>query len=640
MLRRVHPRGGAPRTGGALVLVLLLVLLVSALAASFLRLNAGFTRRQAGSSDRKEAFYVAEAGLTEAFAGLTIGKTGSIGSEEQPARFGEGAFWVEAEDLGGDLVRLDATALAGSGRAQLSSVVHRGSVSVASLGVFAAQGLDVLPGTLIDGYNAAEGAYAAQDPADLAAFSGGRLGSNGDVVLHGTAEQPTVVHGDVAAGPGHALSAGQHVTITGTTAGPQVARELPPVQAPGVPLGGAVVHDGPLPLVLPSGSAGLASLRVGAGSEVRLLGPLELRVGSLRVDADGRLVLDNADGAIRVFADELAFDAGSSVEVQRADPTSVSLLVTGSSETPVELSAASAFHGVVYAPGAEVRLGSPFELFGALVADRLTMLGPVRLHFDQSLLGAASEDALPRLVSWRIVELGQIPGVPPGGSPFELLGLDPELLPPPAGAHADQYLEISYLDAGDQLASFQGMESAFDWGNVKEPLAVVRSGNLVPAFEPPGSVVPPEPPDPALQVLLDAVADTGLGSIALRDLLVAAAPVPEAVLDAALAREPAMGSPDLRDVLQANLPLPTAVLLSALAPSPLSSGDLGDVLQSASPLPSAVLQAAVSATGLASQDLRDVMVQNSPLAANVLTLITSRIPALPLSDLLAILGAQ
>ena len=92
-------RGRAGRRGGALALSLMVVFVISILAASFLRLSSGATRRQAQSVDRKRAFYLAEAGLAEAFSGITFGRSGRVGSTERPAVFGEGLFWVEAEQI-------------------------------------------------------------------------------------------------------------------------------------------------------------------------------------------------------------------------------------------------------------------------------------------------------------------------------------------------------------------------------------------------------------------------------------------------------------------------------------------------------------------------------------------------------------
>ena len=102
------PREG--RRGNVLGVVLVVVLTIATASAGLLQLSAATARRQSAAMHRTLAFYLAEAGLAEAYAGLTIGKTGNVGSEGRPAVFGDGLFWVAATDNGDDTVTLDCTA--------------------------------------------------------------------------------------------------------------------------------------------------------------------------------------------------------------------------------------------------------------------------------------------------------------------------------------------------------------------------------------------------------------------------------------------------------------------------------------------------------------------------------------------------
>ena len=138
------------RSGSALVLSLIAVTVVTLLAMSYLELSNAQAKRQGRAADRKQAFYVAEAGLSESFAGMWIGKSGEVGSMAEPARFGDGLFWVEVEDLGDGYHKLDATGMYGAGRATLGIVVLEGGESVASLGIFSEDGVNIGPGTRID----------------------------------------------------------------------------------------------------------------------------------------------------------------------------------------------------------------------------------------------------------------------------------------------------------------------------------------------------------------------------------------------------------------------------------------------------------------------------------------------------------
>src|SRR5688572_20247527 len=185
----------ARERGSALVLSLIAVATVVVLSASFSQFASAVANRQAQAVQRKRAFYLAEAGLSEAFSGFTCGKSGNVGSEEEPARMGDGLFWVEANELDQDIVRLLSTGMVGTGSARLSLVVRRGEYSVSALGVFSSGDIALGPGSLVDAYDSSKGAYTTQ-----ADKGGAALGSNAGVALSGTLLQPTTIKGDVTPG--------------------------------------------------------------------------------------------------------------------------------------------------------------------------------------------------------------------------------------------------------------------------------------------------------------------------------------------------------------------------------------------------------------------------------------------------------
>ena len=159
----VHPpwrgrRGpSSPRAGGVLLLATLVVLVVAGLCAGYLQISTAITRREASSLNDKQAFYIAEAGLSEAWAGLTIGKTGNVGTAREPAVFGEGLFWVEATRNADGTITLQSTGMYRNGKAVLSIVAEPGETSVAELGLFSDSELDLGPGTRVDAYDSRDG---------------------------------------------------------------------------------------------------------------------------------------------------------------------------------------------------------------------------------------------------------------------------------------------------------------------------------------------------------------------------------------------------------------------------------------------------------------------------------------------------
>src|SRR5687768_6199044 len=98
-----------PRAGSVLVIALMVVMGIAMLAACLLQFSVSMTRNQLHGLDKKRAFYLAEAGLSEAVYGLMTGKTGNVGTSTVPARFGDGLLWVTATESPDGKVFLEST---------------------------------------------------------------------------------------------------------------------------------------------------------------------------------------------------------------------------------------------------------------------------------------------------------------------------------------------------------------------------------------------------------------------------------------------------------------------------------------------------------------------------------------------------
>jgi hypothetical protein len=464
---------GAERRGSALVLSLIAVTTVVVLSASFSQFASAVADRQAQSIDKKQAFYLAEAGLAESFGGFTCGKSGAVASEESPVVLGDGLFWVEATELMPGVFRLDATGMYGSGRARLSLVAQRGIDSVASLGVFAEGQVTVNPGSVIDAYDSTLGVYV-----DQADKSGAALGSNEAVNLSGSLLKPTTVQGDVTPGQGLTVNTLGSVTITGSTTPALETTVLPAVALPALDLGAAQIHDSPYPLVIPAGSVGYQSLTVQAGSEVEIHGPAQVVLGALTLEAEAQLSFDTSQGPVRLYVTEAASLAASSVmRTSSTNPAEVSFQVPGETALPLAIRSSGPFHGLIYAPEAALLLGAGFEAFGAVVAETLSFEGAVQLHFDRNLAALALDEELPVMLTWQLLEVGNFAA--PGADPFDALGVSKNALLKPALAHADQALSIDYYDLSNVYHRYVGLESSFDWNVVKTVISATRDGEEV-----------------------------------------------------------------------------------------------------------------------------------------------------------------
>lgn len=81
-----HPtrRPQARRRGTALVFALVVVGVVSSLGAGYLLLSRSIVRRNTASLETTQAFYIAEAGLAEAFQAVRMGRTGQTARSSRP----------------------------------------------------------------------------------------------------------------------------------------------------------------------------------------------------------------------------------------------------------------------------------------------------------------------------------------------------------------------------------------------------------------------------------------------------------------------------------------------------------------------------------------------------------------------------
>ena len=172
-----HP--GSSRRGSALVVALISVTVVTTVGLAYLSLSATTSRRQTADIEAQQAFYLAEAGLAEAFQAVRIGRTGEIGSMDRPAAYGNGLLWVTAQDTLDGTVRLECTAMVGAGRTVLAMVVEP---IEQALGFFADEDLVVESVLLVDGFDSELGSYEQQLPEPQAI---GELGLNlSDPYMH------------------------------------------------------------------------------------------------------------------------------------------------------------------------------------------------------------------------------------------------------------------------------------------------------------------------------------------------------------------------------------------------------------------------------------------------------------------------
>ncbi|MAB79285.1 MAG: hypothetical protein CMJ89_08020 [Planctomycetes bacterium] len=473
MIRKHGLNGSKKRSAGsALVMALMSVSVVALLATTVLRYASTVSNRQASAVDRKKAFYLADAGLAEAFCGIVCGRSGMVGSEEAPAILGEGLFWVQATELEDSRVQLVSVGMVGRARAQLSIVVRKGINTLMDMGFFSDDKMIVEPGVEIDGYDSSKGEYDASSP------NRARLISNKAIDISGSEALPTVIDGDVVSGPDDRVNVKGEVSITGQMLVSPESLVIPVFSTPRVEYVDSVNIDSPFPYVAAPGVLGLRELSVARDSELVLQGPSILVIDDLELEPGAMMSLDTSGGVISLYVtNSLDLKPGSTVTTSGTDPTKALLFVNQESSGVANLRANAEFYGIVFAPNTTVHIAETFEVFGAVGALSLLFEGPVKLHFDHMLVALAEKLRKPTLESWKVDELS----IPPSefSDPFSSMGLDRGCLKAPMAALEDQELDITYLDGTGSTQCYIGAESGFDWDQADVLVRATRDGEVV-----------------------------------------------------------------------------------------------------------------------------------------------------------------
>ena len=396
-MRNLNRRRSNRRDGMALVVVIVFVMIVAAMGAAVLGvdLQTAKGRRSAGSEQR--AFYAAEAAISEAYVSLLnetvelpVGQTREVGTSNQPGILGTSEYWTQ-------ITRLDARryALIGAGRdggieRQQQLIISHAPNSLFQYAAFGGDGVQLDSNAFVDSYDSAIGNYASQIQAGTDwARQEGTVGSNADIRLMSN----TRIYGDCHPGPtGVVYDTAPGVIVTGSISPSPSVITLPAILPP------LAVSQGPATWttdqIVGPGIVRYDSVDVSSGAIVTIQGPAQLVVDDFVMGTGTTLAFDTSNGPIELHsAHDFVLESNSSVVTNGNSAVDVKLFLSGDNRSnnphnndDVSLSANSAFTGVIYAPNAEISLGSNFEIYGSVMAGALDLSSNGRFHFDEALL--------------------------------------------------------------------------------------------------------------------------------------------------------------------------------------------------------------------------------------------------------------
>ncbi|QDU83371.1 hypothetical protein Pla163_04700 [Planctomycetes bacterium Pla163] len=453
------------RRGSSLALALLLVTAAALVATLTVQRGLQQWQRQEASSAQKQAFYMAEAGLSEAIDALRSGGSGNVGTRETPALFGSGGFWVETVVDDHDVARVTSTGLYDGHAYRLSQAVTRPHLPLADEGFFGRHGVEVGAGTRVE-YVASDASQEAtpnagsQAPGVLGGLLGGLgqgialpqapsedatvpavLGSDGSIALGAGAN----VAGSALPGPEGSVDLANGSEVSGSLVPERDPRLLPPIALPQVEDREPAVWPAALDLEIEGGARGFEPITVGTGRTLRLVGPLALVTENLAVRPGGRLEVDTTNGAVHVYVErQLAIDFGATVANTTGDPSRFVVLVDGSlgddlggdgdADDAVAWADPQSVQLALYAPNSNVHLPDQIHWRGGVVARTLAVGAAAVLELDQRVEDVRIEGRDLVALAWQVVAIPGPERTELARDPLAIARREGRLLPDAAAA--------------------------------------------------------------------------------------------------------------------------------------------------------------------------------------------------------------
>jgi len=448
---RAMRRGSDGRRGSTLIPVTILLGTMTVLALVFLRVGQRVSQEQGAGFESARAALLAEAGIAEAIEALRAGQSGGVGTPELPAYLGGGVLWVEATDLGDGRTQLDAMAMKDSGRAALRVVVEgeAGGADGAGGGengfptmLFANQHLQLKQNVLIDSYDSSLGTYASQaiNTYSGVAYASSTGGASGNSTVQ--LDSGVKVFGDVSAGPGFTAGLGGTAYVSGSTASKTQKIPLAPIPVPVIASSGAYAVANSATKTINPGTYHFTSVTQGKFSKLKVIGPATIVMDGYTTGASATLEVDCSGGPVTIY-DTGVWSVDKNYVVGPAPGTAVDAAFLISSAGTVQFDQGSKIQVGFYAPNALIQVDQGAEVWGALVADQITVDQGTKFHFDENLRdfelpweipSEEAGDPVFTAIAWSKIEFPVAEWRADRRDPLSLLGLSRSDLPPPVKA--------------------------------------------------------------------------------------------------------------------------------------------------------------------------------------------------------------
>ncbi len=383
-MMKIGSRGRESRRGTALVLVVIILGSLMFLSAALMMVTGTESKRIEASLDDVQAFYLAEAGLSEAFTALSAGATGDIGSAAVPVALGDGVFWVDTTTLVTGQRRLLVTAMAGSGRAAIDVLLKGDAAPVFAYTLNSRDTLTINEGVMTDSYDSTLGSHVSQVVNTFETFNyaspGGDVASNKNIELNARAH----VFGDAVPGPGYGVSFATDAYVSGATTPAPEPFTFPPITIPSIPSSGAFGVPSNAVAALPAGKYDFTTFEIGTNATLTIDGPAVIVVDDFATYKDANLLINAINGPVTFYV-EGTYTHGKNFEADSVPGSPVALAFFIEGTQNIVFPSASKIRGGYYAPNANILFTNYNEVWGSIAANRIEMASSMSFHYDEAL---------------------------------------------------------------------------------------------------------------------------------------------------------------------------------------------------------------------------------------------------------------
>ncbi len=405
---------------GSLAVGLLLLLVLTALAAALLLRGVNENKLANRFANSTQAFWAAEAGVQKTIWEINHNncvdfvQQGTSTACTSCTTCGAGNKTMAVSIPGScdyDVVMNNGNTIATSTGAcpnrNSSSVIKRnvqatiGHTSPFKYAAFSQGAVTLSNNTFIDSYNSNNGAYSVANSA-----TNGSVGSDGTTAGVISIGNNISLGGSISTGVGGTATVGSGTTITGTTTHTNDV-SLPAVVVPSAltglvsggyykPAGSATLTAGDYKYIFVSLSNN-ATLNI-TGGNVRLY-----LTGASAFSAGNNVNISVASGAtLQVFVDG-TLNIGNNVVLSSSGnvPKNIQIYSTYSGANGVTINNNGVLAAAVYAPGTDVSIGNNDDLFGSVIGKTVAVHNNAAIHYDESLGNLITAEGPTGITVWQ-----------------------------------------------------------------------------------------------------------------------------------------------------------------------------------------------------------------------------------------------